>query len=273
MASSQGGAPLYVDGYVTSGDSQMNVFDFISQDEIDELPEDPRQAFSVFVRTAQRRLAEYTRPLLRSGEQDDYEEVESARYSFANVVLAAGRRLGIEPFASIEVPKLATYRRADYDQFVADLDHYLTQLALDTTFQSRADSVPLPSVSKDRIRSHLHYLREAVEKSDLTDAKKAKLLQQLDDFATAVEKTRVNYLAVARLAVEIMAIPGALWQSYELTQKLVTNIIQTVAEAKAVDDEQRKLPTPPEPYAILPPRQPEVRAPQTDGRQLDDIPF
>lgn len=34
----------------------MNAFDFVTKDELDELPEDPRQAFVEFVRIARERL-------------------------------------------------------------------------------------------------------------------------------------------------------------------------------------------------------------------------
>ncbi|MCK6449670.1 MAG: hypothetical protein L6R19_02235 [Alphaproteobacteria bacterium] len=78
----------------------MNVFDFVTQDELDELPEDPRLAFATFVRHAQRRLAERTGQLQ---SQEDWELLEDARHGFMNVVIAAAKRYEIEPFASLEV--------------------------------------------------------------------------------------------------------------------------------------------------------------------------
>ncbi|MBZ9741920.1 MULTISPECIES: hypothetical protein [unclassified Mesorhizobium] len=250
----------------------MNVFDFVKQDEMDGLPEDTRLAFSIFVRTAQRRLTEFTRTLSGSTEESDWREIQEARHSFTNVVLGAARRLKVEPFVSMDVPRINKFEYDAYRQFTADLDHYMTQLALDNTLRSRAESTTLPTASKDRIRSHLHHLRDAIRTADLTEAKKAKLFTKVEEFETALDKTRLNLMAVTLLTVEILGIPGTLWGSYEVVSKLIGNINQAVAEAKAVDDEQRRLPPAPEPYAISPPRAPKPEP--SFGRELDDeIPF
>lgn len=250
----------------------MNVYDFISQEEMDELPEDHRAAFATFVRIAQKNLTAHTKSFANSDEQSSWDEIQEARYSYTNVVLAAARRLGIEPFVSMDVPRIDKYGYDDYRQFTADLDHYLTQVALDNSLRSRATSTVLPLTSKDRIRAHLHHLREAVNAANLTDAKKAQLHKRIDEFEVALDKSRFNLLAATLLTVEILAIPGALWGSSEVVSKLIGNINQVVAEAKAVDDEQRQLPATPAPYAIAPPRAPEPK--KRDTRELDDeIPF
>ncbi|MEO5756424.1 MAG: hypothetical protein ABIQ51_06170 [Mesorhizobium sp.] len=252
--------------------SGMNVFDFVTQDEMYELPEDTRLAFSIFVRIAQRRLNDFTRTLSGSTDESDWHEIQEARHSFTNVVLGAARRLKIEPFVSMDVPRVNKFEYDIYRQFSADLDHYMTQLALDNSFRSRADSTALPVVSKDRIRSHLHHLREAIRTAELTEAKKANLLDKVDEFETALDKTRLNLLAMALLTVEILAVPGTVWGSYEVVSKLIGNINQAVAEAKAVDNEQRRLPPTPEPYAISPPRAPKPES-SFDQKLDDEIPF
>ena len=249
----------------------MNVFDFITQDELDELPEDHRAAFSAFVQIAQRRLADFTRHRTSLTEEVDWNEIQEARYSYTNIVLAAAKRLEIEPFLSMDVPRIGKYGHDEYRQFLADLDHYLTQVALDNSFRSRGASTVLPPASKDRIRSHLHHLREAIEAANLTDAKKALLQTKITEFEAALERNRFNLLAATLLTVEILGVPGALWGSYEVVSKLIGNINQVVAEAKVVDDEKRQLPATPPQYVIAPPRAPE---PKRESRDLDDeIPF
>lgn len=249
----------------------MNIFDFLTQDELDDLSEDPRIAFSTFVRIAQRRLGEFTRPLANSIEESDWQEIQDARYSYTNIVLAAARRFGTEPFVSMEVPRIKEFDNGTYRQFTADLDHYLTQLAIDNSLRSKSESTTLPQSSKDRIRSYLHHLREAIRNADLTDAKKSALFRKVDDFEATLDKSRINLLAVTILTVEILGIPGTVWGSYDVVSKLIGNINQTFAEAKAVDDEQRKLPITPEPFALAPPRAP---SPKRASREFDDeIPF
>lgn len=207
---------------------------------------------------------------MRSGESSEWEEITDARHSFANVVLAAGKRLGIEPFASMEVPRIGNFHTDSFRQMMSDIDHYTTQLMLDNSIRARSHSTVLPETSKDKIRSYLHHLREAINGGNFSDAKKADLLKRIEDFDGELKKSRLNIFAITLLAVEILAIPGALGSSYEIAAKLISNITQVIAEAKAVENEQRRLPPTPEPFAILPARN-EIKRP---NRELDDeIPF
>ncbi len=78
-----------------------------------------------------------------------------------------------------------------------------------------------------------------------------------------------------------MMIPGGLWASAQITQKLLNNVLQVVAEEKVVDDENRKLPPLAPPDKLLPPRKPSVERsvpsrPQPaafDTDLDDDVPF
>jgi len=252
----------------------MNVFDFITEDELNDLPEDGEQAFSIYVKHAQRRLREATASL-NDDDEANWRLIQDARHGFTNVVLAAAKRFQVDAFKSIDVPRVNKFDSDDYRQLVADLDHYMTQLAIDHSIRSKQDSTRIPEKSKDRIKTHLHHLKQAISEANLTDARKETLFKKVVDFEAALEKNRVNLLAVARLTIEILAIPGALWGSADVISKLVHNINQTVAEAKAEEDEQRKLPAVPERFALIPPRAPEVDYSGKKGsRALDDeIPF
>jgi hypothetical protein len=111
----------------------LNIFDFITQDEIDDLPDDdPQAAFVRFVRIAQRRLGERATKIDASNETG-WEELSEARHGFMNVVIAAAKKYEIEPFATLSVPRLKNFNSDEHRQFKADLDHYLTQLLLDNT--------------------------------------------------------------------------------------------------------------------------------------------
>lgn len=85
----------------------------------------------------------------------------------------------------------------------------------------------------------------------------------------------MNFLAVTLLSFEILAIPGGTWASVEVAHKLITNITQTVAEAKQLEEQTRQIGTPAPPKALSPPR-PASKAspqPQTGGDLDDEIPF
>lgn len=245
----------------------MNVFDFITQDELDELPDDPRFAFLEFANHAQRRLSKKTQEL--GGTEEGWEELQEARHGFMNVLIAAGKRFEIEPFVEMEVPTRDSFQGADYQQFKTDLDHYTTQLVLDNSIRGRRETVLLTDKSKDRIRSHLVALRDCVSDSSLPDSKKSALKKRLDEFQADLDrKSRLNLLAVTRVTIEILAIPGALWASGDVATKLITNVMQEVGEAKVAEDDERKMPSAP-PKALTPPRKPIPGPADLD----DEIPF
>jgi hypothetical protein len=247
----------------------MTILNFVSQDELDDLDDDPRIAFMTFVNHAQRRLAEQT----KLDPQDDWER-EEMRHSFMNVVIAAAKRFEIEPFFSMEVPRLSGFKQnVDYRQFKADLDYYITQLVIDNSIRAKQDSVAILPKSKDRIRSYVHKLRQCIEQANMTEPKREALLKKLDQFEAELEKRRLNILAVARVALELLAVPGGLWASAEVANRLITNVMQIVAEAKSAEQETRQLaPTAP-PKALSPPRaEKAVPGLGTDIIE-DDIPF
>ena len=255
----------------------MNVFDFVAQDELDDLPEDDHLAFAMFARHAQRRLSEATDKIDGSHE-DGWRLIEEWRYDFMNVVLAAAKRFAIEPFATMQMPAVSNFNDNAHRQFKADLDFYMTQLAIDNTMRDRRDSVLLSQPAKERIRNYLHELKQCIDKADLSEARKEALLKKLADFEVELDRRRLSLLAVTRVTLEIMMIPGALWASQQIMTKLLNNMLQAVAEEKVVDDQNRQLPPIDPPQKLIPPREPivERRRPQPaafDTDLDDDVPF
>jgi hypothetical protein len=249
----------------------MSIFDFITQDEIDDLPEDPSLAFMSFVQHAQRRLAVLT-DRLDASDETGWHKLQDVRYGFQNVIVAAAKRFRIEPFLNSVVPQRQHFNRSDedYRQFVADLDHYMTQLVLDSSMRSRRDSVFIAPPVKDKIRKYLHGLKTAVDQSNFPASKRAALLEKLAEFERDLEKQRLSLIAVTRFMLGVMVIPGGAWASWEVVSKLTTSILQVVAEAKSVDDENRSLPPSEAPAVLLPPRRSE---PRPTNELDDDVPF
>jgi hypothetical protein len=249
----------------------MQIFDFITEDEISELPENDDAAFLSFVKIARKRLASATEHLDASDE-GEWNRLNEARHGFVNVVTAAARRYGIEPFASMDVPRLAKFANEDHRQFTADLDHYMTQLLLSDGLGVKRDSVALSENAKARIRTHIHHLRDQLSKESMPDDKRQRLMKKLDEFEDALEKRRLSLLAVTRITVEILAAPGALAGSYDIATKLLSNVMQTVAEEKGQEEERN--PSIERVRAILPARPFEDRTIEKGDRLADDdIPF
>ena len=252
----------------------MNVYELLMPEEIEDAPDDPATAFSQLVAHAYKRLGEFTR---QNDNEDGYRLVEEARYGFMNVVVGLGKTYNIEPFASYELPRYQEFDFGTHQQFKADLDHYLTQLLVDNSLRAKRNSVPIPPKVKDNIRSYLHRLKLAIDNANFSDAKRSDLHAKLAAFEAELEKSRLSLLAVTTLTFVILAVPGSLWASYDVVAKLTSKVLQAVGEAKAVDDDNRQLPSEQAPAALLPPRE-DGDALSTNnaspGDDLDDeIPF
>jgi hypothetical protein len=254
----------------------MIIFDFITQEEIDDLPDDdPQAAFVRFVRIAQRRLGERTKTIDDS-DSAGWHELNEARHGFMNVVVAAAKNYGIEPFASLAIPRVKDFGADTNQEFRADLDHYLTQLLLDNSSRAKRDSVLVPLELKSTIRTYLFHLRELIEKADdLDQAKRESLLRCLSEFEAELEKKRLNLLAVTMLPITFFGAPGALRSSADVANRMLTNILRVVGEAKIADDAMRRLPSSEAPKAITGPRpnDPGSIKKSTRPDMDDEIPF
>jgi hypothetical protein len=253
----------------------MIIFDFITQEEIDDLPDDdPHVAFVTFVRIAQRRLGARIAEIDTS-DQDSWVEIEEARHGFMNVVIAAAKKYEIEPFASLPVPRLEKFDTQVHRQFKADLDHYLTQLLLDNSSRAKRDSVLVSPELKATIRTYLHHLREAIDNSaDLSEVRRNILLRKLAEFEAELEKKRLSLLAVTVLTITLLSAPGGFGATADIAAKLVTNILRVVGEAKLADDESRRLSSSATPMAITGPRKDDIELIRKPRPEMDDdIPF
>ena len=68
-----------------------------------------------------------------------------------NVVVAAAKRLEVEPFVSMNVPQYTNFATSDYRQFKSDVDHYVTQIMLDNSMRSRRNyGLEILPTSKDK---------------------------------------------------------------------------------------------------------------------------
>jgi len=130
------------------------------------------------------------------------------------------------------------------------LDYVLVQLSI----RGRRYTVEILPTTKDKIKSYINALRDCIGKSNLTDAKKDSLLRKLDDLESELEKKRLSVLTVALVAFELLAIPGEMWHSEEITRKLVDQVMVSVGQSHLAEQESRRLPSADPPKAIEGPR-------------------
>lgn len=252
----------------------MSILNFVNQDQLDDLDEDPKIAFMELVNIAQRSLHDQIKDL-NEDDQNEWRQIENLRLSFMNVVLASAKRFEINPFVAMDVPKRNQFDTRDYEQFKYDLDHYVTQLILDNSLRSKSESVEILPKSKDTIRGYVRALRDCIENANMAENKREALLKKLDALETELEKRRVNMMNVARVAFALWAIPGSAWASYDVANKLISSLMHNVSEAKEAEDSLKKLPAKQAPKKLSAPR----KAQPIIGKGFgvddldDDIPF
>ena len=88
--------------------------------------------------------------------------------------------------------------------------------------------------------------------------KREALLQRLDALEAELEKRRVSMVTIARIAYHLWAVPGSMWASYDVANKLLSSMMHNVAEAKEEEDAQKQLPAAEPPKALSPPRKPQA---------------
>jgi hypothetical protein len=201
----------------------MTILNFVTQEQLDDLDEDPRVAFMTLVNHAQRSLSLQLEKY-DPEEQREWRQRQELQERFMNVIVAAGKRFEIDPFISTIVPKHQDFQGSDYKQFESDLDHFVTQLILDNSIRAKKNSVEILPNPKGKIRSYVHGLRTCVEQATMHEDKRKALLEKLDQFERELEKRRINILAVTLLTFEILGIPGTAWASWEVAQ----NLLQTL---------------------------------------------
>lgn len=251
----------------------MNFSEFLTHEQIEDAPEDKPMAFAYLARIAQSSLRDATS---ERDETDDWDRefILDARIGFMNTVLILGRSYGIEPFASMQMPRYDKFDYSTHKQFKFDLDHYLGQLMVGNAIRTRRDSVAITADVKSRIRAHVHHIKEHIDKADMSDAKRASLHNKLALFESALEKDRVNVMLVGGMLIGLLSASAnvATLADSSSFHKLISNVMKDVGEAKAADDENRKLPPFDPPVVLLPPRrEPEATSPREAMTPREDF--
>lgn len=256
----------------------MSIFDFLTQDQIDDLPDDDDEgAFLKLVNHATRKLSELTAGLDESQEHD-WAQIRDYRYSFVNVIAAAAQQYRVRAFEGLDIPEFKDFDSGDYRKYRDQLDHYVTQAVLAASIKARRTTVQLSPDTKVLIRKYTSDLREIIERAELDGKKREALLDKLAAFEAELEKKRFNLVAVTMLAIGLLGAPGALAESGEVAFRLLGQVFKAIAEAKAEEDNRTPLPdrSGERPSIVLPRRLGKrvTQARESFSADLDDeIPF
>lgn len=256
----------------------MNIHDFMAWDDWDELPEDKGEAFAVVVRRSSKKLEKKVAELREQAtEENDWSLIHDAQYDFMTSMVGVAKSWDVPMFADYEMPEAYNFDSQSNRRFQADLNHFLAQMAAGQVTRRRELSVQLDDKTKSNIRGYVHGLKIAIDASNLSAARKSALLKRLNAFERELDGQRVSLIAISLIAIELLGHPGAVWQSAELAQRLVSNVLTSLGEGKAVEDEARAAALPPPQLKITAsPRyapDPPAKGPRESYDLNDDIPF
>lgn len=254
----------------------MNIHDFMTWEDWQDLPEDKGEAFAVVVRLSLKKLDKKVNELRAEGlEENEWSLIHDAQYDFMTSMLGVAKNWEVPIFADYEMPEAYNFDSQWNRRFQADLNHFLAQMAAGQVTRRRELSVELDSKTKSSIRGYIHALKEAIDDSHMTDARKSALRKRLNAFERELDGQRVSIVAISLIAIELLGHPGAVWQSAELAQKLVSNVLTSLGEGKAAEDDARAAALPPPQLKITAaPRYETAPARTATSYDLnDDIPF
>ncbi len=246
-------------------------------DEWEELPEDNDEAFAKVITLAQPRLRERLRMEQEWAERsEDYSGIRDAQHGFMSSLVGVAKSYSITAFADRGIPHPSDWDNHANSQFQSDLNHFLAQVTARKAIRLRQASVAMDNKSKDRLRSYLHGLKIEIDKSSMSEARKAVLLDRLAAFEKELDGRRINILTVSLIVMEILGVPGSVWASHEVVKRLSGSAIECVGQAKIAENEvmASRLPTPTLQITSAA-REAKIKAAHSLGNYEinDDIPF
>jgi hypothetical protein len=212
---------------------------YITDDEIDGLPEDPEEAFVALERIARGRFED--------GVQENYNEYPELARWYMSVVLPAARQYGIDSLRGFRRPDDEAEGQGALRDFMGEVSHAVTELQLRIATRTRQYSVAFDQATKIKLRHLLGKIRETVDGLNVTSAKREALYRRINALQGEIDRERTRVEALAALAIEVSDAAEPFVQQIE-------RLTQAFGLSKRSEDEQRRLPAPKESKRISPPK-------------------
>lgn len=248
----------------------------ISDDDLMNLPEDPEEAFVKYEQLARERLDAALAAL-----PEEY-STDAANRDYMSAMLAAAEVFEITELGDWEMPRVGNDPWQVYQQFISEVGLCVNKLRLLQVKRVKRYSVALDAAAKVKLHHLLSQMREAIEKLEVSVAKKDRLLKKIAALALEIDRERTGYRAFADLVIEAADDAGEAAKRLEPVVRLTERIGAAIGIAKRAE-ETRALPAPEERKRIEPPKtakRPDFsrrKSPPGGGsfaKELDDeIPF
>jgi hypothetical protein len=242
----------------------------ITDEEIEQLPDDPIVAFIEFEKILRTR----TNEILQTASQEQWDNSSDYYIEYMNRVAAAAQEFKIDDLKALRVPPVNrdySSIHADYQQFLTDVDFFTTRFRLRRS-RNRQNSVGLDGNTKARIHAYIQKIRIVLDKAELPESKRDLLFAKLDEFVLEVDKSRTNLQSIATVYLTICTVIGEGFNKLEPVRRFINSIAALMGKAKDTEDSLRTPLQPPQAQLEFPRRQ--LPAPHsTDEEEIQKSPF
>ena len=223
---------------------------YLTDAELDDLPEEKTEAFVKLEQVARARLKE---ELENTSNNSNF-----YTHRYMNTVISAAKALSIDEFAALSLPKVGSHEFHEFQDFTAHVDHFTMQFRLLRSRRTNEYSVALDGVTKVKLRHLLQQVRETVDKLDITTSKRDRLYSRVAALELEIDRERTRYEALAAIMIETADDGGEAASRLEPVMKLIERFGAAIGLAKRQEVEQKQLPKPDKPKQIEGPKQTKI---------------
>jgi hypothetical protein len=238
--------------------------DFISDDQMRGLSDDPQEAFLQFEKLARDWLNEQ----LSSMGEDESSSFYTLKY--LNAVITAARQYEIGVIAEWAFVQPASHSSADYRRFIAEVDVCTLEIRMQRALHVKRNSVLLDPATKLTMTHWLQQMREAVLKAGLPVGKKDRLLVLINAMQTEIDLDRTPMQTIGELWMTACGYFGEGFKKLEPAIRAVERIGGALGLAK--ESEQPKQIEGPKLKQLPPPKAKSAKG-GFDKAFDDEIPF
>jgi hypothetical protein len=243
---------------------------YISDEELENLPEEPEQKFVALERIVRERYE------IANNNLGHNDSALPLLRRYMSIVLPAAHLYQVRGLADWKRPSTNEDEWGYYNAFLADVDYCTTELRLRNLERQKQHSVALDAATKIKLRHLLKQIRETVDKLEVSVAKKERLYARVAGLESEIDRDRTRYQAVAALMIEACDDTGEAVKRLEPVVRLIERVGAAIGIARRAEEAQPQLPPPKGRKQID--HVPDKIFPKQDGsrfdRQLDDeIPF
>jgi hypothetical protein len=118
----------------------MGIYGVVSQEKIDDLPEDPQAAFIQFADHAHRSLQD-KKGEIKFRNEDDSNNWKNICYLYVQTIIGAAEKYEIKELMNLYVPSAPKFTMNDFLEFEGKLARFTSKIVLSNASRMRSDTV------------------------------------------------------------------------------------------------------------------------------------